>query len=198
MNQVMQVRAVDKLSKSVNLSLLNVFIMSILSGLRSILCQFYTPTPPKELKKYMKPTDDSPEDYMNRASNHLLKAYSLYFEGIEDEACEEAWRATIDALNALSVAFWKHRIESHKGLGIFVDWLYEEAIADIRDEYGNASSLHAHYYHLDYLGRATIFANIQQVERLIAKIKEAYSEILPEIGRYVGTIPLPIPVIERR
>ena len=194
MNQVIQVRAIEKLSRSIDLSIKLILLSFIMSALRSMLSLSYIPSPPRKLERHLEPTDIRSEDYLNRAANHLSKAYSLYFNDIEDEACEEAWRATVEALNVLSTAFWRRRIISHKGLGIFVDWLYEEAIVDIRVEYSNATSLHAHYYQLDYLSRSTIYANIQQVDRLISKIKDIYFRSISELSNYLGVIPIKLPV----
>lgn len=146
---------------------------------------------PKELERHLEDTEIKPDEYMKRAYKHILKAYKLLGEGIEDEACEEAWRATIEALNAIAVELWGKRIRSHKGLALLVDWLAESGIVDIRVEYGNAGSLHTHYYTLEQLGVSTIRSNILQVEKLIAKIQDALLELKEQ--REIQLIPqLPI------
>jgi len=109
---------------------------------------------------------------LRKAHTGIVKAYKLLNKGLEDEAGEEAWRAAINAINALSVALWNYQIVSHYTLSKFVDVLKEENIVDILVEYGNASSLHQNYYQ-PHFGRKTVEANIRQVQRLIEKIEEA-------------------------
>ena len=114
-----------------------------------------------------------------RAEARLSKAYQLLERDLEDEAGEEAWRATIDGLNALSVALWGYEIHSHEGLGRLVGKLYEHGIVDVRVEFGNAVSLHKNYYH-PWMNRATVEANLGQVRRLIEKVEEAIEQNIEE------------------
>ena len=114
-----------------------------------------------------------------RAEARLSKAYQLLGRGLEDEAGEEAWRATIDALNALAVALWGYEIHSHEGLGKLVGKLYEHGIVDVRVEFGNAVSLHKNYYH-PWMDRTTVEANIGQVRRLIEKVEKVIKQSIEE------------------
>ena len=113
-----------------------------------------------------------------RAKSRLSKAYKLLSEGLEDEAGEEAWRACIDTVNALSTALWGYEVRSHHGISKLVDKLKEVGIIDITTEYGNAESLHNNYYD-PHFGKMTIESNIRQVERLIDKVEDA-------IKKYIG------------
>ena len=120
--------------------------------------------------------------FLTRAEARLAKTYRLLlFENLEDEAGEEAWRAVVDALNAISVALWGYELYSHHVLGMLVEKLKEMDIVDIRGEYGNAVALHKNFYRpVGMGGKLTIEANIRRVERLIVKIRETiefYEEV---------------------
>jgi len=119
--------------------------------------------------------------YISRAKARLAKAYSLLSMGVKDEAGEDAWRATVDALNAISVALWGYEIKSHYGLSKLVDELYRLRIVDVRTEYGNAASLHKNFYQV-YLGRLTVGACINRVKELIDKIEKAITDLVEEEG----------------
>jgi len=118
--------------------------------------------------------------YLNRARARLAKAYRLLNKGLEDEAGEEAWRATVDAINALALALWNVEIRSHETLSKLVGKLKDMNIVDITVEYGNASSLHHNYYQ-PYMDAITVKANINQVQRLIEKIDRAIKSTISRV-----------------
>jgi len=120
------------------------------------------------------------EFYLSRAKARLTKAYLLLNEGKEDEAGEEAWRATVDALNAISVALWNHEIRSHNGLSKLVEELYRLKIVDVTVEYGNATTLHKNFYHI-HLGPQVVKACINKVKELIDKIEYTIISLTEDI-----------------
>lgn len=129
--------------------------------------------------------------FLGRAKARLAKAYKLLREGLEDEAGEEAWRATIDAVNALAVVLWDVEIRSHEVMSKLVGKLKEMKIVDITVEYGNADSLHGNYYH-PHLDPITVEANINQVERLIEKIEATIKNYHTYLEEYVQIPVVPI------
>ena len=132
----------------------------------------YTRTdfPLKKWRKGYKKSEYTPYELLKRAENRLIKARTLITSDLYDEAGEEAWRATMDAINALSTFLWGYEIKSHRGFSVVVEELALKGIIDIRTEYGNAAALHSNYFD-PHLGKETVKANIEQVNRLIEKIK---------------------------
>ncbi|AEM38455.1 PaREP1 family protein [Pyrolobus fumarii 1A] len=104
-----------------------------------------------------------------RARARLAKAWRLLAEGLGDEAGEEAWRATIDAINAAAIAAWGIEAKSHQALRIIVAELYREGL-DIRSEFGVAEALHNNYYDPGHPPE-TLQAMIANVERLIDRVE---------------------------
>lgn len=106
-----------------------------------------------------------------RARGRLAKAYRLLSEGVEDEACEEAWRAAIDAVNAAAAATWGVEARSHRALRLLVGMLRERGL-DLLTEFGVAESLHAYYYNPGGYDKEAVRAMLGHVERLIEKVEE--------------------------
>ena len=129
--------------------------------------------------------------YLNRAKARLTKARKLLMEGVYDEAGEEAWRATIDAINAATTYLWGKAVRSHYAMGQIVDKLKEMGFVDITSEYGNAGSLHHNYYE-QFLGKESVRSNINQVERIIKKIEGAIRASIQEETSAITAITRPL------
>ncbi len=131
--------------------------------------------------------------YLLRARARLSKAYSLISKGLEDEAGEEAWRAAVDAVKAISALLWGLDPQSHQTIGKVVEELCKRGIVDITTEYGNAQALHRNYYE-PYMGPVTVRSNIRQVERLIRKVESAvetysvYASLANTVAKWVTEI----------
>ncbi|RLE87274.1 MAG: hypothetical protein DRJ67_05145 [Thermoprotei archaeon] len=112
------------------------------------------------------------EDILSRARARLLKARLLLHKGRAGEACVVAWRATVEAINAVTTALWGERGETPSRLGKLVEKLYVEGIVDVRSEFCNAYALHEDPPRI-HLTPLIIEANIKKVEELIDKIADA-------------------------
>ena len=136
---------------------------------------FYKPTRGLDITNFIKrgfiESEKDPKELIRRARKRLLKSYNLLAEGLEDEAGEEAWRAVVDALNAVAVIVWGREVKSHDGLYKLVEKLAEEKLLDVTVEFGNAVSLHKNYYDPNF-GVLTVVSNINQVKRLIYKVED--------------------------
>jgi len=153
---------------------------------RIVRPKFTIPFPLAHRSDVTKATRDW-EFYLSRAKARLTKAYLLLSKRKEDEAGEEAWRATVDALNAISVALWNYEIRSHYGLSKLVEELHRLKIVDIRAEYGNAIALHKNFYHI-YLDPQIVEANINKVKELIDKIENTIINLTEDVKALPWTI----------
>jgi len=81
-------------------------------------------------------------EYLSRAESRMSKAWALFAKELEDEAGEEAWRAVIDAVHAVTTLAWGKVVRSHAGLKRVVSLLEREGIVKIASEFGNVESLH--------------------------------------------------------
>lgn len=115
-------------------------------------------------------------EYLSRAHSRMSKAWKLFAEGLEDEAGEEAWRAVIDAVNAVTTLAWGKIVRSHSGLKRVVGLLDREKIAEIAPEFGIVESLHSNYYEPGY-DRYTIRKYLERAERIIEKVRSAVMEL---------------------
>ena len=175
------VRLEEELIPAIMETLIGVKHLLISKLIEVLLCsivrpKFRIPFPLAHRSDVVK-TDMDWSFYISRAKARLAKAYSLLSKGVEDEAGEEAWRATIDALNAVSTALWGYEVRSHSGLSKLVDELYRLRIVDVRTEYGNAASPHKNFYQV-HLGRLTVSACINRVKELIEKIEAAITDLV--------------------
>jgi len=126
---------------------------------------------PKISRGFVK-AERSPEEHMAEARARLQKAYEL-LKYAPDEAGEEAWRATLSLINAMSVYLWGIEAKSHKAVRHVKDKIAEFLEAQgharianiIRVNFGNAQSLHENYYDPED-NIKTIKANIERVEEL--------------------------------
>jgi len=117
------------------------------------------------------------KDLILQAKLKLTKAYKLLYQGIIDEASEEAWKSVVDSINALCIALWSYEVKSEYALSSIVGKLKELNIVDVTTEFGNAFSLHTNYYNSRF-DKYIVEANIKQVEKLITKIEKVIERFM--------------------
>jgi len=148
--------------------------------------------------------------YAERACSTIEKAVKLLQEGMLDEACEEAWRAVLDSVKALSTLLWGIVPTGHRVTRIVVDRVLEhlrslrkrgilkkdEKIGWIGLMYRIGEELHDYYYEQDRPKRDIekrikwVIKHVRRVRRLVYELALSASRPRIALVSYIieGTI----------